>query len=67
MSHPIAVLAVEGAHQQDGDINFAAPHEQDNFDLNLQAADHQHELQQMISKPQWNLDIFSYYCNDHID
>jgi hypothetical protein len=30
MPHPIAVLAVEGAHQQDGDINFDAPHAQDN-------------------------------------
>jgi hypothetical protein len=58
MPHLIAVLAVDEAHQQDGDINFDAPHEQDNFDLNLEAADHQHELQQMISRPQWNFDIF---------
>ena len=67
MTHPIAVLDVEEPHQQDRDFNFDAPHEQDNFDLNLEAANHQHELQQMISKPQWNLDICSCYFNDHID
>jgi hypothetical protein len=38
MRHPFAALAVEEAHQQDGDINFDAPHEQHNFDLNLEAA-----------------------------
>ena len=50
MPHPIAVLAVEDDHQQDGDFNFDAPHVQDGFDLYLEAADHQNELQQMISK-----------------
>jgi len=50
MPHPIAVLAVEDDHQQDGDFNFDAPHVHDDFDLNLEAADHQNELQQMISK-----------------
>jgi len=58
MTHPIAVLAIEDDHQQDGDFNFDAPHIQDDFDLNLEAADHQNELQQMISKPQWNLNFF---------
>ena len=67
MADPFAVLAVGEAHQQDGDSNFDAPNEQDNFDLNLEAADHQHELQQMISKPQWNWDICSCYFNDHIN
>ena len=50
MPHPIAVFAVEDDHQQDGDFNFDAPHVQDGFDLNLEAADHQNELQQMISR-----------------
>jgi len=50
MPHPIAVFAVEDDHQQDGDFNFDAPHVQDGFDLYLEAADHQNELQQMISK-----------------
>ena len=50
MPHPIAVLAVEDDRQQDGDFNFDAPHVQDGFDLYLEAADHQNELQQMISK-----------------
>ena len=50
MTHPIAVLAIEDDHQQDGDFNFDAPHVQDGFDLNLEAADHQNELQQMISR-----------------
>jgi len=58
MTHPIAVLAIEDDHQQDGDFNFDAPHIQDDFDLNLEAADHQNELQQMISKPQWNFNFF---------
>ena len=58
MPHPIAVFAVEDDHQQDGDFNFDAPHVQDDFDLNLEAADHQNELQQMISKPQWNFNFF---------
>ena len=66
MTHPIAVLAIEDDHQQDGDFNFDAPHIQDDFDLNLEAADHQNELQQMNSKPQWNL-FFCNYFNDHID
>jgi hypothetical protein len=39
--------------------NYDAPHVQNDFDLNLEAADHQNELQQMISKPpQWNLIFF---------
>ena len=50
MPHPIAVFAVEDDHQQDGDFNFDAPHVQDDFDLNLEAVDHQNELQQMISR-----------------
>ena len=50
MPHPIAVFAVEDDHQQDGDFNFDAPHVHDDFDLNLEAADHQNELQQMISR-----------------
>jgi len=58
MFHPFAVLTVEEAHPQDGDINFDGPHEQDIFDLNLEAVDHQHELQQMISMPQWKMDFF---------
>jgi hypothetical protein len=58
MPHPFAVLAVEEVHQQDGDVNFDASHEQHNFDLNLEAVAHQHELQQIISKPQWNIDFF---------
>ena len=67
MPHPIAVFAVEDDHQQDGDFNFDAPHVQDDFDLNLEVVDHQNELQQMISKPQWNWDICSCYFNDHIN
>jgi hypothetical protein len=53
MPHRIAVLAVVEPQQQDRDFNFDASHEQDGFDLNLPPADHQDELQQMISKPQW--------------
>jgi hypothetical protein len=52
------VLAVHDDHQQDGDFNFDAPHVQDDFGLNLEAADLQNELQQMISKPQCNLIFF---------
>jgi len=59
MPHPIAVLAVEDDHQQDGDFNFDAPHVQDGFDLYLEAADHQNELQQMISKRQWNFFVLT--------
>jgi hypothetical protein len=58
MTDPIAVLDVDEPHQQDRDFNFDASHEQDDFDLNLEAADHQHELQQMISKRRWNLHFF---------
>ena len=56
-----AVLAVElltNDHQQDEGFNFDAPYSEDAFDLNLEAADHQQELQQMISKPQRNLIFF---------
>ena len=56
-----AVLAVELLtidHQQDEGFNFDAPYSEDAFDLNLEAADHQQELQQMISKPQRNLIFF---------
>ncbi|CAO1940694.1 unnamed protein product, partial [Urochloa humidicola] len=42
------VLAVHDDHQQYGCFNFDALHSQDDFDLNLEAADHQQELQQMI-------------------
>ena len=53
-----AVLAVDDDHQQDEGFNFDAPYSEDAFDLNLEAADHQQELQQMISKPQRNLIFF---------
>lgn len=51
MAHLIEVLAVdEQDHQQGGDINFYGSHEQEEFAINLEAADYQQEMQQMIGK-----------------